>query len=603
MRRPAFLVFVSLLLASSLIGCGENASSSSRKCNENTFAQIQTIFDSRGCTSSTCHGQASETAAGGLDLRAESAYENLINVAGQSADLVHVFPGDEELSLLYLKLAAKTEDLDLGELGVSGGPMPSTGDALSTDELALLKAWIRGGAPESGVVAGAADAVGCDASEVDISPNKIPPLPPPSRDEGVQLYSGAWSLGAESENEVCFVTYYDFSSEVPDEKKVPCPESHGGAERECFAYSSILIAQDPQSHHALVETYIPPPEKPEQWDPTDASWQEWVCVGGEGDGQACDPLDLGGCGERSACATRPETSVACVGYPHGPPEMAGIAGFFGDSSSRKNVAFAQEPSLREEYPSGVYGVLPIKGYTIWNSHSFNLTTQATSIEQYMNFEFTDPSNQAYLRQDLIVFDAIFAMGTIPPFESTEVCASYTVERGARLITLTSHTHQRGRDFRIWYPPNGSCEAGPECTPPTDREPDYRSFVYDDPLTQRFGEDDVLAFDATGEDERTFLYCAIFDNGEEDPTTVRRHSQRPDTRTCEFTEQAGGLVTQCGCEPEARACFGGPEEGMSCGGDDAICGGGGVCDACPLGGGITTEEEMFALGGAYYVVPQ
>ena len=35
-----------------------------------------------------------------------------------------------------------------------------------------------------------------------------------------------------------------------------------------------------------------------------------------------------------------------------------------------------------------------------------------------------------------------------------------------------------------------------------------------------------------------------------------------------------------------------------GGDDAIPGGGGVCVACPLGGGITTEEEMFASGGAY-----
>ena len=28
--------------------------------------------------------------------------------------------------------------------------------------------------------------------------------------------------------------------------------------------------------------------------------------------------------------------------------------------------------------------------------------------------------------------------------------------------------------------------------------------------------------------------------------------------------------------------------------------GGTCDACPLGGGVTTEEEMFILLGSYYV---
>ena len=38
--------------------------------------------------------------------------------------------------------------------------------------------------------------------------------------------------------------------------------------------------------------------------------------------------------------------------------------------------------------------------------------------------------------------------------------------------------------------------------------------------------------------------------------------------------------------------------MLCGGDDAMCGQG-VCDACPLKGGITTEDEMFAILGSWY----
>ncbi len=29
---------------------------------------------------------------------------------------------------------------------------------------------------------------------------------------------------------------------------------------------------------------------------------------------------------------------------------------------------------------------------------------------------------------------------------------------------------------------------------------------------------------------------------------------------------------------------------------------GICDACPLRGGVTTEDEMFILLGAFYIVP-
>ena len=38
----------------------------------------------------------------------------------------------------------------------------------------------------------------------------------------------------------------------------------------------------------------------------------------------------------------------------------------------------------------------------------------------------------------------------------------------------------------------------------------------------------------------------------------------------------------------------------CGGSDAVCGAGGVCDACPVHGGVTTADEMFILLGSFYV---
>ena len=92
-----------------------------------------------------------------------------------------------------------------------------------------------------------------------------------------------------------------------------------------------------------------------------------------------------------------------------------------------------------------------------------------------------------------------------------------------------------------------------------------------------------------------------------PKEVRRESIKPDAETCDFVDvfapvagMIGIGVTTCGCVAEDRSCFGGPNEGLACNGDDSVCGEGGICDACPSGGGVTTEEEMFILLGSYYV---
>ena len=175
--------------------------------------------------------------------------------------------------------------------------------------------------------------------------------------------------------------------------------------------------------------------------------------------------------------------------------------------------------------------------------------------------------------------------------------------------LRVHTHRFGKEFRVWYPPNEPCSGQApdnDCEPPS-TEPDYISFDYEDPLYQRFSEDSAMRFDSEDPAERTFLYCSLWDNGEANPAEVRRNSIKPDAETCDFVGTFAPLANArgfnlfpCGCEPEQRSCFGGPNEGMLCGGDDSVCGEGGVCDACPLGGGVTTEEEMFILLGAYYI---
>ena len=60
----------------------------------------------------------------------------------------------------------------------------------------------------------------------------------------------------------------------------------------------------------------------------------------------------------------------------------------------------------------------------------------------------------------------------------------------------------------------------------------------------------------------------------------------------------------GCEVGVRACMNGPNKGELCGGSDAFCdsspgAGDGECDACPIIGGVTTEDEMFIMLGLRY----
>jgi len=593
-----------------MAACGADGSSGTQaKCEaDSTFAQVQQqIFDGYGCTASACHGEAIQ---GGLDLRPPNAYANLVNVPASSSDSVRVFPGAQDLSVLYQKVASKTQGFQLATLEspISGSPMPSSNDVLTEDDLSLLRIWIRGGAPETGVVAGSQQYASCEL-QGDVAPNKIEPLPAPAVDEGVQFYSGAWTVAAEGEGEVCFVSYYDYSDKIPGDFVIPCGDEQGGPDRDCFFYDRSLLAQDPQSHHSIIEFYVPPADKPEQWDPMDPSWKDsWSCLGGDKNGIACTP---GGdeCGPRSQCTTAPLTTVGCIAYQNAPQELGTVAGFFGRASVRQNVVTAQEATFRESYPPNVYAIAPVKGFVVWDSHAFNLTKSDTTIEQWLNLSFAPPDQLLYERRQIFDADDIFGMGRVEAYSSTEACGSFTIPQYGHLLTLSSHTHRFGTNFRVWYPPNPVCDndvPGMECQLP-DKEPDYASFEYSDPLYQRFTGDAIPSFDSPNPEDRTFAYCAVWDNGESNPLEVRRNSIKPNAETCDFVALFAPIVSQtgfniftCGCDPDQRSCFGGPNQGMSCNGDDSVCGEGGTCDACPLGGGVTTEEEMFILLGSYYV---
>jgi len=342
-------------------------------------------------------------------------------------------------------------------------------------------------------------------------------------------------------------------------------------------------------------------------------WKNWQCLGGDLAGTSCTP-GSDQCGPRGQCATEPLTTIACINYRNAPQDLGQIAGFFGRSAVRQNLATAQESSFREAFPPNVFARVPVKGFVVWDSHAFNLTKADTTVEQWMNLTFAPPEELLYPRTQIFDADDIFGMGRIEAYSSGEACASFEIPQYGRLMTLSTHTHRFGKDFRVWYPPNEVCDDEGDPTQPTERpcerptrDADYVSFDYADPLYQRFNGDDTLRFDSPNAEDRTFVYCSVWDNGESNPSEVRRESIKPDAETCEFVAQFASVANQfglglytCGCPPEDRSCFGGPNQGMPCNGDDSVCGAGGVCDPCPVGGGVTTEEEMFILLGSYYI---
>lgn len=581
-RRATLIVELVWLL--SVTACGGSETVDAAPCDfDSTFEAIQrTIFEDKGCAVDSCHGEA---LSGGLDLRAGASYAALVQVPSAiDASIDRVFPGDQDLSLLYRKVAETTQELSVDGLGQQ---MPLSGDRLSDNQLEALQKWIRGGAAEEGIVDDTLELLGCEGDFV-ATPNKIVPLPPPDPSEGVQFYAGGWDVPAESEDEVCYATYYDFTDTVPTEFQVDCPEFGEG--RRCFAFGRNQLAQDAASHHSIINVYT------RDLDPNLPVWGPWACLGGDSAGAPCDPTNPGVCGSRSACTTPVQTSVACVGYEGAPPDFstgAAIGGAGDDGNIQVQLSGAQESTFIDTPPEGVYSRLPLTGFISWNSHGFNLTTQDTTIEQWVNLTYVPESGRRWLRRQIFESGNIFSMSPVAPFSKREICITFPLPQYANLTSLSSHMHKRGELFRIWLPPQEPCASFVGCTPSSD-DPDYVSRLYDDPVYTYY--DPPIAYNDGDESTRTFKACAVYDNGADDPFEVKRNSEAPNTPVCDF------VLARCGCDADDRYCLGGPSQGAACGGDDAVCGEGGTCDACEVFGGVTTDDEMFIPLGSYFVRP-
>lgn len=565
-----------------------------------TWTAVQDLFERNGCLNDACHGAAAQ---GDLDLRPDVAYANLVDVFSETGQKKRVQPGSRQDSFLWEKLAASTEGYDLEG---RGGPMPSGLPAITPEELELVRLWIQFGANSTGVAPGTESLVGACLPNPD-PPTIAPPAPPPAA-EGVQLHIKPWTIppatpdGPNGEGEVCYAQWYDFSDEIPAAFKTPCPPFWGGPSRECFVFNKTELTQTPNSHHSILHIYNGTYDL--TWEPGPGDGRpgfRFRCQRGPLQGEQCDPREATACGgDPDACWGDPLERTACIFY--GPPDYSfgGGAGGITTSDTAPTVGGSQQPYLANISPDGVFGVLPTSGVFVTNSHAFNLFDTPQQNEQWWNVWFAPEADRLFPLRGIFDATDIFVQD-VPPYEEREYCRTLTMPKGARVFELSSHMHRRGRLFRIWGPGiAASCRSTSEnpgaCLPET-TQPVLVTTEYNDPAVVRLRGDKMHVLDSDDPADRRYKFCAIYDNGKTDPERLKLNSRTPNS-------SIGGKCYIPGVKDLGIACVGGPHQGELCGGDDRVCDSApgandGVCDACPVVGGVTTEDEMFIMLGSYF----
>jgi len=517
-----------------------------------TFEAIQkVVFEKRGCTSTLCHGTANFP-QGELNLLPDVAFSNIFEVKSFESELPRIQPGDKDRSYLWLKLAAATDPSQLPPgFTISGAPMPNGLPPLTKDELEAMRLWIYAGASLTGTVSGTDKLL--NACLPPPEPILIEPLAAPTPGTGVQFTMPPWPLEAHSEHEICFATYYDITDQVPEEFKDPSGTM--------FRFSSSELRQDPQSHHLILNRYFGDISKIH-----DPSLGQWTCNGGDRAGETCEPTDTASCGT-GICTSAIKQSFACIGF--GPR---------GSGQQYYSIGGAQAAQSHSEYVSGVFAQIPLKGMLYWNSHAFNLTDKDTIMHAWLNYYFAQ--DQQFPVQPIFNVSKIFSANAAP-FTTQTICNDHVLPKGARLFNLSSHTHKHGKHFTVQMPDGSTI---------------YENFIYNDPADITY--DPPIAFDSDDPAQRTLHYCSLYNNGVKgdgspDVDLVTRHSLVP---------ASAEAIGQC----RPVACVAG-KIGAACNGvgDDRTCDSAsgandGLCDACPITGGESTQNEMFILIGSYYL---
>lgn len=146
MRTNRVIMIAVIAAALSVASCDERLSEFTGPTPDlrPTFSSIQRdIFnaaDSSGRPACTrCHTDAGRNPSGGMLLRGDAAYGNLVNAPSRGKPgAMRVVPGNPEASYVIHKIEGRTD--------IVGARMPNGGPYLSDGQILVIKRWIELGA-------------------------------------------------------------------------------------------------------------------------------------------------------------------------------------------------------------------------------------------------------------------------------------------------------------------------------------------------------------------------------------------------------------------------------------------------------------------------
>ncbi|GIW45541.1 MAG: hypothetical protein KatS3mg077_2823 [Candidatus Binatia bacterium] len=634
------------------------------ECEQAQFAStwdvVQNLFVRHGCTNDLCHGAGK---AGGLDLRAPEAYANLVERDAQTVPgMKRVLPGLGTRSLLFLNLAAKTLP---DQYRAPLRPMPLDPlPALSWREVELVRLWIQQGAPEAGVVPGTTDLV--DACLPPPQPVPIRPLQPPEPGKGFQLRMPPWLVPPHSEKEVCFVSYFDVRDRVPVEFRAPgglmfrfranevrqSPVSH-------HMIANLYVGRTPLTDPIWGEFRCRGGERDgEPCPPTDVTFcGNGLCASEPVEAVGCagfGPPDLG-----QGLSLIPFSGSQQVAnemrFPPGVYQQLPMRGVIVWNAHSFNLG--DEPAVHEAWLNWEFAPPEEARMAVWpiagNRDIYKMTPVPpfSTREVCSHYEFPrfarlfQLSGHGHKRMKRWrTFEGKFACQGGPAagqacsplgydFNSPDVCEGFpcqalereragdcnedgvvTIEElvravnvalGAASVDQCVDADRSGDDAitieELVFAVNAALAGVPPARP---RDPHesllYLSTVYSDMLVLNLAP--PRRYDAVTPDKRTITYCALYDNGFTDPTAVKRKSTSPLPSSPGVAGGPCEVPTHCTEGRVGAPCSGATQEDRDRSCDSSPGALDGRCDACPLTGGVTTEDEMFVLLGLYYIAP-
>lgn len=628
------------------------------KSFDSTWAVVQDTFARRGCTNDLCHGAAR---AGELDLRGDAAYDNLVEVnAATVPGIKRVLPGLGTRSLLFLNLAAKTlpEQYRAPLRPMPLDPLP----ALSWQEIELIRLWIQQGAPRTGVVPGTTELV--DSCLPPPEPMPIQPLPPPEPGRGFQLKMPPWVVPPRSEREVCFVSYYDVRHLVPAQFRGrggftfrfrgnevrQSPVSH-------HMIANLYVGRTAPNDPVWGSFRCRGGERDgEMCPPTDLAFcGTGIC--------ASDPVDAVGCiGFGPPDLSQGLSLIPFSGSQQVANEMRFPPGVYQELPLRGLIVWnahsfnlGDRPAVHEAWLNWEFAAPEEAEMLVWpiagNRDIYKMTPVPpfSTKEVCSHYEFPrfarlfQLSGHGHKRMKRWrTFEGKFACQGGPAageacsplgydFNSPDVCqgapcqalereracdcnedGSVTIDELLRAVTIALGSAPVESCVDADYSAddivsvdelvrgvNAALFDGP---PIVARDPEssllYLSTVYSDMLVLDFNP--PRRYDAVAAEKRTITYCALYDNGFTDPQKVKRQSTSPMPSSPGVAGGPCELPTHCTAGKVGAPCSGESieERHRSC--DSSAGALDGECDACPLTGGVTTEDEMFVLLGLFYL---